>query len=151
LPSSLRVGAAWSICAASILLSSQTAHAEELRMKIRITMNDGRFLTATMEDSETARDFIALLPLSLVLDDYNKTEKISDLPKKLTTKGAPAASTPQAGDIAYYAPWGNLAIFYRDFGRSPGLIKLGTIDSGEALRAAGPIDVTIDVLNGSNE
>ncbi len=33
------------------------------------------------------------------------------------------------GDIAYYAPWGNLAIFYRDWGYGRGLIKLGTLDS----------------------
>jgi hypothetical protein len=31
------------------------------------------------------------------------------------------------GDITYYAPWGNLAIFYRDFGYSPGLVRLGHI------------------------
>jgi hypothetical protein len=33
------------------------------------------------------------------------------------------------GDIAYYAPWGNLAIFYKDFGYSRGLVKLGRLDS----------------------
>jgi hypothetical protein len=49
------------------------------------------------------------------------------------------------GDIAYYAPWGNLAIFYRDFGYSSGLVKLGRLDSGvEVLSGRGAVRVTIE-------
>src|SRR5438128_10350636 len=58
-------------------------------MKIRIKL-ESKTLTATLEDNATTRDFVALLPLTLTLRDYNGTEKISDLPKKLSTKGAPA-------------------------------------------------------------
>jgi hypothetical protein len=51
------------------------------------------------------------------------------------------------GDIAYYAPWGSLAIFYKDFGYSNGLVKLGRIDSGiEALSVRGSLKVTIEPL-----
>ena len=58
---------------------------------------------------------------------------------------APAGVDPSVGDIAYYAPWGNLAIFYKDFGYSRGLIGLGRIDSGiEALRVPGSLKVTIE-------
>jgi hypothetical protein len=47
--------------------------------------------------------------------------------------------------IAYYAPWGSLAVLYRDFGYSEGLVKLGRIDAGvEALRRPGPLPVTIE-------
>ena len=52
---------------------------------------------------------------------------------------------PSVGDIAYYAPWGNLAIFYKDFGYSRGLIRLGRIDSGiEVLAVPGALKVTIE-------
>lgn len=35
----------------------------------------------------------------------------------------------KAGDLAYYAPWGNMALFYRDGGSaSADLIVLGHID-----------------------
>ncbi len=135
------------VCVALAIFSGQAAHAQESRVKISIVINNDRVITATMEDNETARDFVSLLPLTLSLDDYNKTEKVSELAKKLTKQGAPAASTPQIGDISYYAPWGNLAIFYRKFGHSSGLIKLGRIDSGiDALNVPGPIKVSIDVL-----
>jgi hypothetical protein len=113
-------------------------------MKIRMTI-DGTAVTATLADSEAARDLASLLPLTLTLKDYASTEKISDLPRKLSTRGAPAGITPTVGDITYYAPWGNLALFYKDFGYSAGLVKLGTIDSGiEVLRRPGPYSVTIE-------
>ena len=115
-------------------------------MKIRMTV-EGTPLTATLDDSETARDFASLLPLSLTLNDYAATEKVSDLPRRLSTKGAPSGSDPDVGDLAYYAPWGNLAVFYRDFGYSTGLVKLGAIDAGvEALQRPGPLRVTIERL-----
>lgn len=114
-------------------------------MNIRLTVN-GKVISATLADNPSARDFLALLPLSLTLKDYASTEKISDLPKKLTTQGAPAGIDPDVGDITYYAPWGNLAIFYRDFGYAAGLVKLGYIDTGvEALKVSGPVQVTIEV------
>ena len=87
-------------------------------------------LTATLIDNATSRDFVAMLPITLELRDYAGTEKISDLPARLSTADAPEGSEPRAGDLTYYAPWGNLAIFYRDFAYSPGLVKLGIIDSG---------------------
>jgi hypothetical protein len=115
-------------------------------MKIRLRVGDKVF-TATLVESETARDFISLLPLTLTLRDYAGTEKISDLPKRLSTKDAPSGSDPFVGDITYYAPWGNLAIFYRDFGYASGLVILGRIDSGiEAFDVPNSVRVTIELI-----
>jgi hypothetical protein len=115
------------------------------QMKINLKLQD-EILTATLYDTPTARDFASLLPLTLTLEDYSKTEKISDLPRKLTKEGAPAGADPAAGDIAYYAPWGNLAIFYRGFRYSEGLILLGKLERGaEALSVPGPLKVTIEL------
>ena len=98
-------------------------------MNIKMTIA-GQIITATLEESLSARDFFAMLPLTLPLEDYVGTEKIAYLPRKLTTQDAPKGIDPDVGDIAYYALWGNLAIFYRDFGYSTRLIKLGRIESG---------------------
>lgn len=80
-------------------------------MKIRIHV-DGQVVTATLYDNATARDFATLLPLSLTLEDYAGIERVADLPRTLSTQDAPDSMTPQAGDIAHYAPWGNLAILW---------------------------------------
>ena len=127
-------------------LSLAVCGAEDSGMKIRLTVGD-KVLTATLIDSKTTRDFISLLPLTLTLKDYAGTEKISDLPKRLSTEGAPSGSDPSVRDITYYAPWGNLAIFYKDFGYSSGLVILGKIDSGiEALNVPGSLKVTIELI-----
>ncbi|WNO08806.1 cyclophilin-like fold protein [Teredinibacter sp. KSP-S5-2] len=111
--------------------------------KVFILINNTQ-VTADLYDNATSKSFISLLPLTLTLNDYNQTEKISDLPQRLPVDGAPEGITPQAGDITYYAPWGNLAIFYRHFGHAKGLIRLGRIESGiDLLKQPGKMKVII--------
>jgi hypothetical protein len=119
---------------------------ETSEMKILLIV-DGHSITATLIDSPTTRDFLGLLPLTLTLEDYAGTEKISYLPRKLTEEGAPPGVDPSVGDITYYAPWGNLALFYRDFCYAQGLIKIGNIDNGaEVFHVPGSVTVTIELL-----
>lgn len=97
-------------------------------MRIRITSREVE-LTGTLLDNPSTQDLRTLLPVQVDLTDFHGTEKISDLPRRLSTDGAPDGASPRAGDIALYAPWGNLAIFFRDFEYSTGLVPLGTIDT----------------------
>lgn len=116
-------------------------------MKIRIDVSGGP-VTATLDNNDSSRDFVKQLPMKLTLEDYASTEKISDLPKPLSIQGAPAGFTPSAGDVAFYAPWGNLAIFHKDFKYSSGLIKLGRVDSGlDILARPGPLEVKITLVD----
>lgn len=132
--------------ALTMALCNDPCNADNSSLKIILKVGD-RVLAATLVDSATTRDFISLLPLSLTLKDYAGTEKISDLPKRLSIEGAPSGSDPSVGDITYYAPWGNLAIFYRDFGYSSGLVILGKIDSGiEAFNVSGSVRVTFELI-----
>jgi hypothetical protein len=132
--------------AMAVALNHAPCGADSGTMKIRLKVGD-TVITATLIDSATTRDFISLLPLNLTLKDYAGTEKISDLPKRLSTEGAPSGSDPSVGNITYYAPWGNLAIFYRDFGYASGLVILGKIDSGiEIFNPPGPLKVTFELI-----
>jgi len=115
-------------------------------MKIKITIGP-TVLTATMYDNPTSADFISLLPLTLMLQDYAATEKVSDLPRKLTTEDASAGYQPSVGDITFYAPWGNLAIFHKGFSYSGGLIMMGKIDGDmRVLKQAGTVQATIELI-----
>ncbi|MCK0154826.1 cyclophilin-like fold protein [Alcanivorax sp. S6407] len=114
---------------------------------LSITFDTG-VLTAELDDSAASRDFLALLPLTLELDDHAATEKVADLPARLSTAEAPAGFDPSVGDITYYAPWGNLAIFYKDFGYARGLVPLGRITGGlELLNFHGKKTVTIEQVS----
>lgn len=106
-----------------------SAGLEENIVKIRFIFDDCSVL-GTLKSSASTDDFVRQLPLTLDLQDYANTEKIAYLPNKLTREGAPSGTQSKAGDISYYAPWGNLVIFYKDFGYASGLIKLGQIDDG---------------------
>lgn len=114
------------------------------RMQIRLTVN-GQSATATLYDNATARDFAALLPLSLTMEDYAAIERVSSLPRKLSTQGAPDGMAPVAGELTHYAPWGNLALFIKGRSHARGLLPLGKVDEGLPLLAqAGPYQVRIE-------
>jgi hypothetical protein len=90
---------------------------------------------------------VSLLPLTLTLRDYASTEKISDLPRKLSTQDAPPGSDPSIGDRSYYAPWGNVALFYKEFRYSPGLIRIAKLESGmKALEFSSSAQVKIELI-----
>ncbi|WP_392973108.1 cyclophilin-like fold protein [Streptomyces sp. LN245] len=109
---------------------------------------DGRPVSATLNDSAAACDFAALLSITLEVEDFHQTERIAYLPRKLDTSGAPNAAKPRTGDLPYYAPWGNLALFYRD-GDPPstGLIILGHDDDGDSDRLATADRITIEAAS----
>ncbi|GGZ39985.1 cyclophilin-like fold protein [Streptomyces bluensis] len=114
-------------------------------MNLRLTVN-GHQVDAILNDSAAARDLAELLPLTLDMEDFHRTERISYPPRELDTTGAPAASNPKAGDLAYYAPWGNLAFFYHDGDHSPGLVVLGRLtEPGDIDRLATAERIRIEV------
>jgi hypothetical protein len=132
------------LCLFAALAAAPARGEEGTTMKVRLTLS-GKAVEATLLDSASARDFLALLPMTLTLEDYASTEKIAYLPRKLSTTGAPEGIDPSPGDIAYYAPWGNLALFYKDARHAKGLVRLGRFDGAiEALQARGALTATIE-------
>ena len=97
--------------------------------RIKLSFNDEE-VYVSLENNNSVQDLLKMLPLTIKFEDYNNTEKIAMLDTKLNTSDAPAGYDPQIGDFAYYAPWGNLSVFYKDFRYSNSLIKLGTFENG---------------------
>lgn len=97
--------------------------------KITITIGNQK-ATGVLYDNPTSLDFMEQFPLTLEMEDYSRTEKICLLEQKLISDEAPKGFDPSIGDITYYEPWGNIALFYEDFGFANGLISLGKIISG---------------------
>lgn len=118
----------------------------EASLKVNISVGD-LTITATMEDNAAGRDFISRLPLEVTLNDYNNTtEKIFYPDPALTTEGVTCGCAPTPGDITIYAPWGNVAIFCKNWSHSNDLIKIGRIDGDgiEALNIRGDITVKFE-------
>ena len=114
-------------------------------MKINITVS-GKTLTATVMDNSTAKDFVSLLPLTMSMEDLFKREKFGHLQKALSEKG-PRKNTYEVGDIAYWSPARDLAIYYHQDGESipaPGIIPIARINGGmEAFNVPGSVKVSI--------
>lgn len=97
--------------------------------RIRILFDNGEAVV-TLFDNPVSKDFLSLLPMTVAFEDYARTEKITYLSRKLATQGG-VLDDQTTGDFCYYAPWGNLAVFYKGFGSGNGLYILGRIDSGK--------------------
>jgi hypothetical protein len=116
--------------------------------RIRIRMGD-QTVTATLNDSEAARDLAAMLPLSIQTRDHMRREKTGRIPGPLSerTQGSP---TYEKGDLGYWRPGGNFVIFYSHDGLTiptPGIVLLGKIDAGvEVFDVPGPVDVTVELI-----
>ena len=113
-------------------------------MKIRLTFNN-QSRTATLFDNPSARDLVSLLSLDLTIENYGNNEKIAYLPRKLTEEGSGPFGNEAPGDLCYFAPWGNLALFYAAYRWSEGLIRLGRFDGNfEPLLARGKFPLRIE-------
>ena len=116
-------------------------------MKIRLKVED-KVITATLSDSETTRDFVSLLPLTLTMNDLFRREKFAHLPRAISEEGK-RTHTYEVGQVVYWSPGPDVAIFYRNDGEkvpNPGIIVIGKIDSGvAALDIAGSVKVTIEL------
>jgi len=101
---------------------------KEVAMKISVKSN-GKTTVFELNNSPAARDLYSQLPLNIKIEDYSANEKIFYPPSKLNTADTPTADA-KAGTLAYYAPWGDVVLFYKDFGSASGLYELGHAISG---------------------
>ncbi|WP_336078398.1 cyclophilin-like fold protein [Paenibacillus sp. 203] len=123
----------------------KTVANQTTNIKIKLIFNNEEVMVS-MYDNPTSQDFLQRLPMTITFEDYAGTEKISRLEKRLSIEAAPSGIDPSVGDFTYYSPWGNLAIFYQDFGYSSGLVKLGHIEVGveKLVKMNGSFTMTIE-------
>ena len=92
-------------------------------MKISIKVAN-KVVTATLSDSKITQNFISLLPLTRTMYDLFKREKFANLPRAIS-KEVKRTHTYEVGDVAYWPPGQDVAIFYRHDGQEipdPGII-----------------------------
>jgi len=88
------------------------------------------------------------------MNDLFRREKFGHLPRAITQRGNRMHGYA-VGDIAYWSPGPDVAVYYRDDGEeipNPGIIVIGRIDSGvEALDVPGSIRMTIEALDSNTQ
>lgn len=101
---------------------------ESTQRRIRIQSGES-VICYELNDSRAAAGLYDQLPLTLPVEDFSTNEKIFYPAAKLDTTNAPLAEGG-AGILAYYAPWGDVVLFYGDFNSNDSLYELGRILSG---------------------
>lgn len=97
----------------------------------------------TLNDSRAARELYNQLPLTVEAEDFSTNEKIFYPPEALDVTGAPPADGGK-GSLCYYAPWGDVVMFYDHFTSGGGLYALGEAVSGQddIEKLSGTIEIT---------
>ncbi|MBZ9890004.1 MFS transporter [Mesorhizobium sp. BR1-1-3] len=143
----LLAGAASLALPSSVRSQTDATDRKGATMRLRFIFGDQDF-TATLEDNPSAHDLVSILPLDLTIDDYSTNEKIAYLPRKLTEEGSGRFGNEATGDLCYYAPWGNLAMFHGPYRWSRGLIRLGRLAQGPApLLTRGEHPLRVEMLS----
>ena len=98
-----------------------------------MTVGKRRF-AITLSDTQAARAFAALLPLTITMADLNSNEKHAELPQALPrTIVAPGAI--RNGDLMLYGST-TLVLFYLNFSSSYTYTRLGQVDDPTGLAQA---------------
>lgn len=96
-----------------------------------------------LNDGTAATSLYEQLPLTIDVENYSTNEKIFYPPEELDITDSPLARSG-AGTLAYYAPWGDVVMFYGDYRENFSLYELGQAVSGGELisEMSGTVTVT---------
>lgn len=100
---------------------------------MNITIGQSTF-SVELADTQAAKELIALLPLTLNMQDHLHNEKFAELPKALS-RNDQAIGCIEAGDIMLWSG-DTLVVFYESFQSSYRYTKLGKIKNTEQLKNA---------------
>jgi hypothetical protein len=109
--------------------------------RVWVTVGERRF-AITLNDTEAARAFAAMLPLTIAMADLNSNEKHAELPASLPAN-ASRPGTIRNGDLMLYGT-NTLVLFYVTFESSYSYTRLGRVDDPAGLaQALGSRDVRV--------
>lgn len=104
---------------------------EEFPSKINITINN-QTLSATLEDNETSREFIKLLPLNISMNELNGNEKYYYFDRALPSNSTKIDKI-NSGDIMLYGD-DCLVLFYDTFHTNYRYTKIGKLDNSNNIK-----------------
>jgi hypothetical protein len=133
---------------AAVAMSPSSSPAAAGGVPVVLRFGD-QFATATLVDGRAAREFAAMLPLTVKLTDRMGQAKSGRLPHSLDLTGAHRRSHSTVGEIIYWSPSDTVAIVYDGLGPTlpdPGVVRLGVVGIGldDIADAGNRITIRID-------
>lgn len=130
--------------------TQQAMPAPQGESPVEITMTSGNtVIEAELDDSETSLQFIAALPVTLLMKRSDDREYYARIPK-LSEHGK-AIADDENGDVTYYTGGPSFAVFFAKAGKSSqaNLIRMGKVTSDLALfeQLGNEAEITVAVKN----
>lgn len=102
---------------------------EETTMRISVKSAEQEIIYE-LNNSQAARELYAQLPLTTDVEPFSNNEMTFYPPQKLNTADTPL-SDGEPGSLSYYAPWGDVVMFYAPCSPNGSLYEIGTVVSGK--------------------
>ncbi|MCI1210033.1 MAG: cyclophilin-like fold protein [Treponema sp.] len=94
-----------------------------------LVKNDTYTVEFELNETSVSKDFLKKLPMAVIIENFGDCEKTFII-KNLDVSAAEEKNCP-AGTLAYYAPWGKIALLYDNFSAFPELYVLGHAVAGK--------------------
>ena len=104
----------------------EISDSKEMIKSVRLVIDNKEYMI-DLEDNETSRKFVSILPLELEMKELNGNEKYNYLDIKFPTNSY-NPKTINSGDIMLYGD-NCLVIFYKSFNTSYSYTKIGHINN----------------------
>lgn len=102
--------------------------ADDGEKRILVRDQAGHMVQFRLYDNPAAEALYGQLPLTAAVEDFSTNEKMF-YPAPLPVSGVPL-SDAEAGEMAYYAPWDDVAMFFAPGRRNDSLYALGRAEEG---------------------
>lgn len=102
---------------------------EDIQMKIKISNREYE-MVYLLNDSQASKTLYEQLPLDINVENYGSNEKIFYPPEALDTNQTPLLQHGGEGTLGYFAPWGDVVMYYGACSSYNGLYVLGEAVSG---------------------
>lgn len=113
-------------------MDNEKMYEEHGTRKISVQRENGFPIIFELNNGKAATELYNQLPIAIEIGDFSNNEKIFYPPKKLNISDTPLAE-PVIGTLAYYAPWGDVVMFYDKFNANSSLYEIGHVVSGGEL------------------
>ena len=121
-----------------------------MEKSLKLTMG-GKDFTVRLNDNQTVKDILTMLPMELTLQRYDGHEYYSSLPEKPSITGIPMTSHAHAGGIYYYDGWNAFTVLFGDAQIAPfKVVHIGDVNEDiitPLISAGATVKAKIEVIH----
>ena len=120
---------------------------EVMAQDVIMTIADTDYKVTVDENTQAGKLFLNSLPLTLSFENFGSNERIAYLPKRLDMDSYDSHLSVKRGDMTYYVPWGNLAVFRKAYSSPSDLAPIGSMPENaiSALEQSGDSEVSFKI------